>query len=135
MLFDALSELNWLAVIVAALAYWILGAIWFSPPLFRKQWQEATGKDMSMPEPKQIVGNLLLWFIAALGMAMIANRIGADDALDGTVLGFVASFGFIGTNRINEGLYMGTDKKLMMVNAPYTLLGFVIMGIILSTWR
>jgi len=30
---------------------------------------------------------------------------------------------------------MDTDTKLMMVNAPYTLLGFVIMGIILPTWR
>ena len=36
MSFDALGDLNWLAVIVAAIAYFALGAIWFAPPVFGK---------------------------------------------------------------------------------------------------
>jgi hypothetical protein len=39
MLFELLDDLNWPAVIVAALAYWVLGAIYYSPPLFQRQWQ------------------------------------------------------------------------------------------------
>ena len=134
MLFDAFGDLNRLMMIVAALACWILRAISYSSPLFRGQWQATTGKDMSQSSATQIAKNLVLWFITALGLALIANKIGADDALDGIVLGFVASFGFVGTNRINESLHMGMENKaLMKVNAPYTLLGFIVMGIILST--
>jgi hypothetical protein len=33
-LFDYFGDSNWLSVIAAALAYRVLGAIWYSPPLF-----------------------------------------------------------------------------------------------------
>ena len=132
MLFDAFDDLNWVAVIVAALAYWVLGAIWYNDAVMGKKWREATGVDMSKPTAQQIVGNLVLWFIAALALGLISTAIGADDVGDGIVLGLVVSFGFIGTNAINKDLYEGGEKALMMVNAPYTLLGFTIMGIILA---
>ena len=134
MLFDAFDDLNWLAVIVAAVAYWVLGAVWYNDAVFGKQWKAATGKDMGQPNATQIVGNLVLWFIAALALALIAKEIRADGFGDGIVLGLVVSIGFIGTNRINAGLYEGRNKALMMVNAPYGILGFMIMGAILSTW-
>ena len=134
-LFELFGDLNWLAVIVAALAYWILGAIWFSKALFQDQWQAATGVEMGQPTATQIVGNLVTWFVSALALALIAEGTMADNAWDGIVLGFVASVGFIGMNRITEALYTGwANKALMKINAPYTLLGFIVMGIILSTW-
>jgi hypothetical protein len=134
-LFDAFDDLNWLAVIVSAVAFWILGAIYYTDALFGKQWKAATGIDEMKPDPTQMIGNLVTWFISALALGLIAVSIGADNVGDGIVLGFVTSVGFIGMNRITEGLYTGmSNKALMRVNAPYTLLGFVIMGIILSTW-
>ncbi len=48
MSFDVLSDLNWLAVIVAALAYFAIGALWYAPPVFGKAWMAAGG--MEMPE-------------------------------------------------------------------------------------
>jgi hypothetical protein len=35
--FDALGELNWLAVIVGAVIYFALGALWYSPMLLGRQ--------------------------------------------------------------------------------------------------
>lgn len=134
MLFDAFDDLNWLAVIVAAVAYMVLGAIYYSEAVMGKQWKAAAGVDEMNPNPRQLVGNLVLWFIAAVALALIAHMIEADGVVDGIVLGFVVSFGFIGTNRLNEGLYSEPNPELMRVNAPYTLLGFIVMGIILSTW-
>ena len=132
MLFDAFDDLNWVAVVIAALAYWVLGAIWYNDAVMGKKWREATGVDMSKPTAQQIVGNLALWFIAALALGLISTAIGADDVLDGLVLGLVVSFGFIVTNRINEHLYVGGKQALMKANAPYALIGFALMGIILA---
>ena len=39
------SQLNWLAVIVAALVYFALGALWYSPMLFSRAWQRSIGWD------------------------------------------------------------------------------------------
>lgn len=32
--------MNWLAIIVAALANFLLGGLWYSPILFGKRWQK-----------------------------------------------------------------------------------------------
>src|SRR3989475_8990130 len=37
------ANVNVLAVIVAALATFVLGAVWYSPVLFAKQWMQAHG--------------------------------------------------------------------------------------------
>jgi len=34
------SNMNWLAIIVAALANFLLGGLWYSPILFGKRWQK-----------------------------------------------------------------------------------------------
>ena len=41
---------NLLAVVVAALAAWILGALWYSPLLFAKAWVKAHAKQTSVED-------------------------------------------------------------------------------------
>ena len=49
MSFDILSDLNWLAVLVAALAYFAIGAVWYAPFLFGNAWAAAGG--LPTPDP------------------------------------------------------------------------------------
>ena len=135
MLFDSFADLNWLAVVVAAVAFFALGAIWYSNALFGKQYRAAIGQEEGTPmNSTALVVNGIGWFIAALALGLIAKAIGASTVADGLVLGLVASFGFIGTNRIVGQFYEGRNTALMRVNAPYNLLGFMLMGVILAVW-
>jgi hypothetical protein len=43
MSFDLLDDLDWLAVIVAAIAYFVIGAIWYAQPVFGRAWSAAAG--------------------------------------------------------------------------------------------
>jgi ABC-type Fe3+ transport system permease subunit len=138
MIFDLFSDLNWLAVLVAAIAYFILGALWYADFLFGKQYRAALGLDpeqTAKPEPGPMVLNLVMWFIAALVLGLVSLAVGADDWIDGALLGLVVAFGFIGTNRIVGNAYGADNPKLMPINAPYTLLGFALMGVILAVWQ
>ncbi len=45
-----LSQINWLAVISAAIAYFVLGAIWYSKALFGARWATLVGMDMNDPD-------------------------------------------------------------------------------------
>ena len=135
MILDQFSDLNWLAVLVATVAYFVIGAVWYSDALMGKQWRAATGQEMGAsgrPEPKAMVVNFVGWFIAAMVLGLISTAIGASTVLEGLVLGLVVSIGFIGTNRIVQGMYEGSNKALMRVNAPYTMIGYSVMGIILA---
>ena len=61
MSFDAFSDVNYLAVLVAALAYFALGAIWYIPPVMGTTWQKAGGIEVPEgqgPNPILFVGTL-----------------------------------------------------------------------------
>lgn len=137
MIFDALGELNWLAVVVAGLAYFVIGAIWYSNALMGRQYRSALGIDPDapgQPEPVQLFVNLVGWIVAAAAMGLVSYSIGADSFGDGLALGFVVWLGFIATNRVVAAMYEGPNRALMMVNGPYNLIGYLVMGVILAVW-
>ena len=137
MIFDLFDDLNWAAVIVAAVAYFALGWLWYSNALFGRQYRAAIGVDeeaAGVVNVGALVANLAGWLIAAVALALVSAAVGADSVADGLVLGLVVAFGFIGTNRIVAMFYEGRNSALMAINGPYTLLGYAVMGVILATW-
>ena len=137
MIFDALGDLNWLAVIVAGLAYFAIGAIWYSNGLMGKQYRAAIGQDPNAPakmEPAALVTNLIGWIVAAAALGLVSLSIGADSVGDGLALGLLVWLGFIATNRVVAAMYEGPNRALMMVNGPYNLIGYLAMGVILAVW-
>ena len=131
MILDGFSDLNWGVVVVAAVAYFLLGFLWYSDALFGKQYRAAIdAEEGGSPPVPAIVSNLVAWFIAAIALGLIATAIGVDGAVDGIVLGLVVTIGFIGTNRVVGRMYGADNPKLMPINAPYALLGYSLMGAI-----
>lgn len=134
MILDVFEDLNWLAVILAGLAYFVLGAIWYSNLLFGRQYRAAlgVGEEAATPPATTLIVNLVGWLVAAVAMGLIAASIGADDFADGAMLGLVTWVGFILTNHVVNYFYQGINVALARINGPYNLLGFVIMGVILA---
>ena len=71
------TGVSWLAVIVGAVASFLLGWLWYSPKLFGRKWAEGVGVDMGtatkMPlgaMVSQIVGLLLMsWFVGVTAVS------------------------------------------------------------------
>lgn len=138
MLLDAFSDLNWLAVVMAALAYFVLGALWYTDALMGRQYRAALGIDadsQGTPEVGPLVVNFVGWLVAALALGLIAVAIGADGFVDGLVLGLVVGVGAVLTQVLVTSGYEGRGNALLKVNAPYVLIGYAVMGVILATWR
>lgn len=134
MVLEAFGDLNWLAVILAGLAYFVLGAVWYSNLLFGKQYRAALGvtEEASTPPAGPLIVNLIGWLVAALGMGLLATALGAEGFAEGAALGIVVWFGFVFTNQVVNDVYQGNKMDLAKINGPYNLLGFVIMGVILA---
>ncbi len=134
MILDAFQDLNWLAVILAGLAYFVLGAVWYSNLLFGKQYRAALGvsEGGGSPPAGPLIVNLIGWLVAALAMGLLATAIGADGFAEGAMLGIVVWLGFVFTHQIVNDVYQGSSMALAKINGPYNLLGFVIMGVILA---
>ena len=88
MSFDTLSDVNYLAALVAALAWFALGAIWYAPPVLGRAWIRAGGTGMPegfRPNPAIFVATLVLYFVTAVAAAMFAKATGSTTFGDGVV--------------------------------------------------
>ncbi len=133
--------INWLAILVAAIVPMALGALWYSPMLFAKQWMKLIGKTeeeikKASSNPAAMYG---VTFIATLVMAYIMDHLihnnGSATFFEGMRYGFALWLGFVVTTHLASVTFEFKPKGLYYINMAYNLVCFVLMGGILATWR
>jgi hypothetical protein len=140
MTFD-IGGLNWLAIIVGAAIYFMLGALWYSPVLFAKPWQAAIGWDESRQPPQTnpvtYVVPGALYLIAAIATALLAKATGTDTLTEGITLGLITGLGFALPMVGVEATFDPNKPKPMtwfLITVAYHLLGFLILAVAVSVW-
>ena len=134
-----LSNLNWLAILIAAIAYFMLGALWYSKLLFANTWIKSTGINTDDPEAKKGVGGimaftLLLEFVACIGLAILVHRLNLTLWMSGLKLGLTTGICFAATSIYISYLYQMKPKVLGFIDGGYHLVGHIIAAIILCLW-
>jgi Na+/H+ antiporter NhaA len=139
MSFDVLGDVNWLAILVGAIAWFILGALWYGP-LFGKAWMASTGIDPTAsgerPSAAIYVFPLLAYLIATVALAMLAEATGSSTLGHGIILGLVVGLGFGATLYAVEAVF-GTRPKpgsWFLITATYQLIGIVLAAVIVTVW-
>jgi hypothetical protein len=135
-LFD-FSGLNWLAILVATIAGFMLGGLWYGP-LFGKAWLRAIGKREEDLGSAAIPLTLSFFtaFVTALLMALLINAIGGiKTVVDGALLGLYVGVGFIAAAMASDYAFCRWPKRLFLIQAGYRVIYSIIMGAILAVWR
>lgn len=136
-----LSHLNWLAVAAAAVAYFMLGAVWYSKVLFANSWVKSSGVDMSNPDAKKGVGaimvfTLVLEFIICIGLGILVYRLNLIDGVkSGIKLGLITGLCFCIPVIWISYLYQSKPKTLSFIDGGYHLVGNIIAAVILCLWH
>lgn len=132
-----MPEVNWLAVLAATVAAFVLGGLWYSPLLFGKKWQAAAGlsdETLKAGNPALIFGgSFVLAFIAS---AMFAMFLGPKPSLQsGTLTGLAAGLCWVATSFGINGLFERKPLALTLINCGYHTVQFTLIGAILGTWH
>ena len=134
---DVFDGINWLAVLVSAVAAFMLGGVWFSPVLFARQWMEALGKtkeEAGMPGPSMAL-SFVVTLVMALALAMIVTRL-PHLTMGGAIrLGLAIGAGIVAAGMASDYAFTGWPRKLYFIQASYHVLMVVIMAVILHAWR
>jgi len=135
------SDINWLAVLVATLAYFMLGAAWYSKALFGSKWAALVKLDTSDPNLKKgmgkmMLGSFVLMAIACVGLALIIYRVQAPvEILSGIKIGLLAGICFATTAVSISFIYESKPAGLYWIDCGYHVLGLVIASVIMVMWR
>jgi hypothetical protein len=134
------TNVNLLAVLVAAIANMALGFLWYSPVLFGKQWMSLMGLTAkNMAEAKKKMGMLyVLSFVATLitgyVLAVMTQTTQVLTVLEGLQLGALLWIGFIGPVQFTDVVFAGRPWKLYLINTGYQFIAMLVMSTILVLW-
>ena len=133
-------SVNYLAVLAAAVAGFVVGFLWFGP-LFGKQYMALMNLDkkkMKEAKKKGMGKTLTVAFLSTLLMSYIlAHFVGyvqATTIVDGIVLAFWLWLGFFATTELGMILWEGKPFKLYAIKTLHNLATLAIMGAILAVW-
>jgi hypothetical protein len=138
-----LPHVNYLAVLVAGVAIFILGGLWYSPMLFSKKWialqgktdeqmkAEAAGKNMPFLFIQAFVCGLLVAFV----MAIVVRHFPPITPMKGMLVGIACWLGFAGATSYANVVFSNKPLALWMIDSGYNLVSFIIAGAILGAWR
>lgn len=133
------TRVHLLAVIVAALANFVLGAVWYTT--FSEQWLSGIGKTkeqltaaVKVPAVPYAV-SIICSFLIAYCLSVVLIKANRQTLLGGITFGLLIGIGFVATNVLTQYMFEGRDMQLFAINAGYMLLGMVIMGAIVGAWK
>jgi hypothetical protein len=131
-----LSSLNYLAIIVAAVIYFIFGAVWYGA-IVNKPFVKYRG---DIPPEEQ--GTPLEYFLtfvcdlaAAFVLAIVLRLAGATTLEHGVLTGLAMAAGFVLSSTFVFGVFHGVRKELWVIETGYVVIAFAVMGALLALWR
>lgn len=137
---EFLSHINWIAVLVATIAYFLLGALWYSV-LFGKKWAQLVKLDTSNPDMKKGMGGMMistfvLTLIICFGLEVLVVKFNfVQEVSYGIKIGLLTGLAFATTAVSIHYIYENKPTNLYLINNGYHVLGHVIAASILVLWR
>jgi membrane-anchored protein YejM (alkaline phosphatase superfamily) len=127
-----------LAIIVATLCYFGLGAVWFT--LLKRPWEEGIGRTDEQlaasgvsPAMAYIVA-ILLTLALALFLTWLIQKTGPLTVGRGIQVAVVLWFCTIFVAMATEYAFEGRSVRTLAIVAGYPLVGMVLMGAVLGGW-
>ena len=137
---------NYLAVLVSAVVFMVLGFLWYGP-LFGKEWSKLMGWGEMTPEKMaemqkaarpayaiSFVGALIMCFVLSHALIFASTYLNESGVAAGLMTGFWNWLGFIAPATIGTVLWDKKPWKLWFINSGYYLVGLLIAGVILALW-
>ena len=134
------SEVNYLAVLVAAVASFLLGWLWYGP-FFGKPWMKLMNfdknsmKSMKLSPVTAMILGFLTYLVIAYVLAGFISILNSATIVEGMKIAFWIWLGFIATTTLGSFLWEGKSIKLYLLNNAYNLLNILVIAVILTAWK
>lgn len=140
------ADINWLAVLLASVASFVIGWIWFSPKVFFDRWWRAMGRDpkdmgsMDGGTPMGLVFGLVIVAILVQATVLAAvielSRTAGNDVglAGGALIGLLLGAGIAAAASISHRMFAGSSLKVWAIEVGQDTVCLVVMGAIIGAW-
>jgi hypothetical protein len=125
-----LANLNWIGILLAFAAYFLLGALWYML-LFPKQYRISLGREnetLKSNAPIFIVGPAVCVLVITIVSAVLIHALNIQHLGDALEFAVVVGFGYLFTNTVNIGINPNIPRPILygIITGTYHLLGMLI---------
>jgi len=136
---ETLTNLPWLHVLVAAIAYFAIGAIWYGP-LFSKAWIRGHHINTNDPDLKKGVAGIMIFSFLILvaictALAIVLEVGSVTGAVQAVKWGLFLGFGFAVTSTSMTYMYLKKPASVHLIDGLYHVVGLTIASLILVMWE
>ena len=132
-------HVNYIAIVVAAIINIVVGAIWYGPMLFAKQWMawnNISPDDIKNANPgplyaQSFVATLVTYFV----LALLIRNMNATTAAEGMKTAFMVWLGFITTVQFTANIFSPKKIESYFLDTGYQLVTMLLAGVVLSLWQ
>jgi len=134
-------HVTYLPAIVAAVAVFVLGWLWYSPLLFYKPWMRLRGMDpvAAMAGAKMPGGKLLIELVRCLVLAYVIAHfvalLGGSSWMGAVHLGLFLWIGFPVILLTGSVIWENVPWKVAAIHAGDWLVKMLVISIIVSVWH
>ena len=132
-----MPEVNWLAVVAAAVSMFVIGGLWYSPLMFAERWRRAAAVSeaaLSAGRPALVFGPaFVLSLLMAANLAFFVA--GVDDLLATVGYAVAAGLGWAAFGLSVVALFERRPLAYHLINGGYLTVAFAVMGLVLGLWR
>ena len=134
-MFNVLSEINWLAVIVAVIPFALLGGLYFTA-VIPKQYAAAVGTPAKQGA-LFIAGPLVVSIVVVITSAVLLKALDVTAIGDGVVFGLLVSVGYLVAQTFQIAINPAFARPLFygIINAPYFIICGTLASVILTAWQ
>jgi hypothetical protein len=128
-------ELNYVAIIVAAIAAFIISGVWYGALGGQLAELHPAYADTGSPSARDVTVELARNLVVALVVAGLADQIGVTGWGGAAILGFVLWIGFPVVLLTGSVCHEKVPAKLAAIHAGDWLLKLIVITIIVVIWR
>ena len=129
-----MADISILAVLVATVASFILGGLWYSSVLFGKIWMREAGLSeetrCGRPAAKLLATTFMLALASTVLLAFILGP--KPGMVHGAIAGLMIGIGWVSTSIGTNYLFEGKSGTYFAITAGYHITRFFITGLILG---
>lgn len=132
-----LSQINYLAVLVASLSAFVVGFLWYSPVFLGKIWMKEAGLTQEKVSQSNMAKIFSLSFLLTLIICFnLAAFLGTDAGfLWGMIYGGLAGIGWVAASLGVLFLFEGRTLKLFLIDGGYQAITYMVAGAIIGAWQ
>jgi hypothetical protein len=130
-------ESHVLAVLVAAMIQWLIGAVWYGL-VFKKSWKKLVGGTDETDSKRAIfamgcsfMGSLILSFV----LVTVLHWAGSATFFAGASLAIICWLGFMAPPLFVQHIYERRPVNLFAINAAYWMIAMAVTGGLLAVWQ